>query len=667
MESTHETLFTFRGDWDARVVATAIHAGHDLRPEVADLMVLEEADRLREEDPFTDELGAGVPDQVVVHRSRFEVDLNRGPEDAVYATPEQSWGMQVWRDETLPADVVERSLAEREQFYAALAERLDPIAARGPFVVLDVHSYNHRRHGADADPEPAEDNPVVNVGTGSMDRDRWGDLVDLFNETMAQATILGEPLDVRENVKFKGAELCRWVHERYPETGCALAIEFKKVYMDEWTGEPDREVIADLAGALGRTAAKLDEALAARGQQPAAPVRGSNPLSAGDRAIDHEIAQISTSFQFLAALTPNNVPEAKAAFLETGRVPDFSYAELEVDPDVLEAQLQRIDPAAVEDPMVHQLLARKHRELELQVEMLRARDSEDFLPLSIELYGSISPRVRQRAEAMLEWVPDKPEQRSYVDAGQFLALAQAEVDHYRGIDDSLTMHAEIGEHAAVVMVQGDTLVIPPGTHVESRRANALIQHEVGTHLVTRANGIVQPLKVLGAGLAGYDETQEGLAVLAEIACGGLTAGRLRTLAARVVTVHRMAGGAGFVECFNHLVDAGLSRGTAFTTTMRAFRSGGFTKDAVYLRGLVDLLDHVKGGGDLGLLWLGKFSLADLPLVEDLWHRGVLNEPRVCPRWLDDPQAQARIARAAEADSLIHIFQEAETPMKGTSS
>ncbi|MBO1031220.1 DUF1704 domain-containing protein [Tessaracoccus sp. SD287] len=428
--------------------------------------------------------------------------------------------------------------------------------------------------------------------------------------------------------------------------------------MDEWTGQPDRQVIADLAQALGRTADTLADVLAARGTHQGESVRrGSNPLSADDRAVDHQIAQVSTSFEFLSALTPNNVLDARRAFFDAFATPRFTYSELEVDPDVVEAELGQIDVSRVQDPMVHQLLARKHRELELQVEMLRARDTADFLPLSIELYGSISPIVRQRAEAMLEWVPDAPPEPSYLDAEAFLERAQTEVDHYRTIDDQLTMHAEIAEHAAVVMVQGDTLVIPPTTRVETRRANALIQHEVGTHLVTRANGIAQPLKVLGAGLAGYDETQEGLAVLAEIACGGLTAGRLRTLAARVVTVHRMVDGADFQDCYQHLIESGLPRGTAFTTTMRAFRSGGLTKDAVYLRGLIDLLNHVGNGGTLDLLWLGKFSLSDLPLVEDLWHRGVLNEPRVCPHYLSDPQARTRIERAAAADSLIHIFQE----------
>ncbi|MEO7240582.1 MAG: N-formylglutamate amidohydrolase, partial [Sphingomicrobium sp.] len=65
------------------VVATAIHDGHDVRPEVAAAMALDDAGRLREEDPFTGQAVEGVPAHVIVHRSRFEFDLNRGPDSAV--------------------------------------------------------------------------------------------------------------------------------------------------------------------------------------------------------------------------------------------------------------------------------------------------------------------------------------------------------------------------------------------------------------------------------------------------------------------------------------------------------------------------------------------------------------------------------------------------------
>ena len=37
---------------DSPLVATAIHDGHRLRPEVAEMMALSDTDRLREEDPL---------------------------------------------------------------------------------------------------------------------------------------------------------------------------------------------------------------------------------------------------------------------------------------------------------------------------------------------------------------------------------------------------------------------------------------------------------------------------------------------------------------------------------------------------------------------------------------------------------------------------------------
>ncbi len=42
----------------------------------------------------------------------------------------------------------------------------------------------------------------------------------------------------------------RFVHEHFPEIGCAIAIEFKKIFMDEWTGQPDKAVLSELREAI---------------------------------------------------------------------------------------------------------------------------------------------------------------------------------------------------------------------------------------------------------------------------------------------------------------------------------------------------------------------------------------------------------------------------------
>ena len=222
------------------VIATAIHDGHELRPEVAEAVALDDATRLREEDPFTGEAVRDVPVHVVAHRSRFEFDLNRGSDGAVYRTPEQCWGLQLWKEGEPDEDIVRRSLAIHSEYYRMLGHLLDGIAARHErFVLLDVHSYNHRRDGPAAEPTPQEEAPDINIGTFSMPRDDWAFLLDPLIEQMHAFDFNGRRLDVRENVAFQGkGEQTRFVHERYPSRGCAIAFEFKKFFMDEWTGEP---------------------------------------------------------------------------------------------------------------------------------------------------------------------------------------------------------------------------------------------------------------------------------------------------------------------------------------------------------------------------------------------------------------------------------------------
>lgn len=245
------------------VVATAIHDGHGLRDEVRRFMALGAGERLREEDPFTGLAVEGVATHVIAGRSRFEFDLNRAAADAIYLTPAQCWGLGVWR-EPLPGDVAARSLALHATFYRMMGNLLDTIAENHErFVLLDVHSYNHRRDGPDGAPMPQAKAPDINIGTFSMPRDTWAPLLDRVMAAMRAYDFNGRTLDVRENVAFQGkGELTRFVHERYPGRGCAIAIEFKKFYMDEWTGIPDPAELRAMRGFITATAAAAAEALA---------------------------------------------------------------------------------------------------------------------------------------------------------------------------------------------------------------------------------------------------------------------------------------------------------------------------------------------------------------------------------------------------------------------
>ena len=244
--------------WDVErgitpVLAIALHQGHDLRQEVLDLMNVDDLARLREEDPYTGEWTKITDNRIVVLRSRFEVDLNRPKQEAIYLDPEQSWGIPVWKSPP-PPDVIKRSLDMHDAFYANLRTVLNELVRQsGCLVVYDLHAYNHKRGGPADSPDDPKENPDVNVGTGTLDHKRWGTLLERFMRDLSSFDFQGRKLDVRENVKFRGRYLAQWVHENYPDSACVLAIDVKKFFMDEWTGQADQRQIDLIRQALAST------------------------------------------------------------------------------------------------------------------------------------------------------------------------------------------------------------------------------------------------------------------------------------------------------------------------------------------------------------------------------------------------------------------------------
>lgn len=218
------------------IVAVALHAGHAIRPGLEPHMALSEDERLREEDPHTARMAPEQLTLLEVVRSRFEVDLNRPRFRCVYQGPQDAWGLRVWRGE-LPDDQDRMSRAVYDAFYARLLDTFAQLRDEyGRFVVLDLHSYNHRRRGPEG--AAAEGEPEVNLGTGRFDRERWAPVVEEFVDGMRRAGF-----EVGENVKFRGGHLAHWVDEQFGDHACTLAIEFKKTYMDEWTGAVDEHEV----------------------------------------------------------------------------------------------------------------------------------------------------------------------------------------------------------------------------------------------------------------------------------------------------------------------------------------------------------------------------------------------------------------------------------------
>jgi len=219
------------------VIATAIHSGHSVRSEVADQLKISEMDRLREEDPYTSGWTEISESRILCNRSRFEVDLNRTRDKALYISSQDAWGFHVWKTEP-SRDMINESLSNYDEFYQVVTQLLLDIKDQfGYFIVLDLHSYNYLRDGMKNPPADPSLNPDINVGTESIVNVRWKPLSKRFITELRKADYLNHQLDVRENIKFKGGNFPRWINKTFSKSGCAISVEVKKIFMNEWTGE----------------------------------------------------------------------------------------------------------------------------------------------------------------------------------------------------------------------------------------------------------------------------------------------------------------------------------------------------------------------------------------------------------------------------------------------
>ena len=238
--------------YDQPLVCTAIHNGHSISEEVKNNLGIPEDIRLKEEDSNTGIFTNICNNRIIGRISRFEFDINRSPEKAFYLKPEDAWGYNV-RKETPSNKVIETSLKQYDQFYMMAEKHFKQMEKRfGKFFVYDIHSYNHHRKGPDAPYDDPEKNPEIIIGTNNMS-EKWMYLVEDVQEDLLNFNYWGRQLDVRKNIKFPGGFFSRWIHNNFPDSACCIAIEFKKIFMDEWTGEIDKTKMVKLREALQST------------------------------------------------------------------------------------------------------------------------------------------------------------------------------------------------------------------------------------------------------------------------------------------------------------------------------------------------------------------------------------------------------------------------------
>ncbi|QEG42012.1 flavohemoglobin expression-modulating QEGLA motif protein [Roseimaritima ulvae] len=461
--------------------------------------------------------------------------------------------------------------------------------------------------------------------------------------------------------------------ESATSAGCVtIGIAVRPMYRSPESGELYPMVLqalrSQLAWALRKAISRFSGATVA-GAVSHYHTLGPTALVKAVRRVDQQLSEVSEAFDFLLQVTPTNADQAWQDFKTSGFAsePMFVYRPLPYRISLLKRQLFEIEIERIEDPTLAHLFWEKQDEVDCELTALRHLDTPNFLHSSRQLYGDADEDLQDLAKSILQRAADRTAPSSpepsikatdAVPAETLLRQARDEIDYYHQRLSEFNATVEICDHiASGIMVSQDRLLIANSVRLPPSRVEPLLHHEIGTHLLTYFNGRIQPFRQLYAGLAGYEELQEGLAVLAEYLTGGLTAGRLCGLAGRVLAAASMTAGASFCETFALLHQShSLPARKSFVTTLRAYRGGGMTKDVIYLRGLRDLLAYLARGHDLEPLYAGKFGLQHLPYVQEMRRRGIVRAPGVLPRFWNHPGARERL-EACRRLSVVELLEQ----------
>jgi uncharacterized protein (TIGR02421 family) len=488
-------------------------------------------------------------------------------------------------------------------------------------------------------------------------------------------THLGKIRIARQSAKVTVSRSANWSPKRLLPlisaekaalTNCSVVgLEVAPIYRDPDSGEVFPAVLRRLRGGLTRALRRAFYDFV-RSRTSRLPehyhVLGRRALVKAVWEVDQRVAEVSDSFDLLLQITPTNNRAARRAFARNRyqKKPLFHYRPLPVDPVLLKRRLYAAPVERIEDPALAEIFREKIDELDRKITMLTDINTPRLRQESIQVYGVVSRDLMRSAEEILRVVPPRARNgraNGYLDAEAVSRLAREELAYYqrqwRGLNAGIQVRDDI---PSGLMVSRGSLLIGAGTRLAAARTKALLHHEIGTHVLTYYNGRAQNLRQLYSGFAGYEALQEGIAVLAEYLVGGLSRARMRLLAGRVVAVAHLIDGASFVDTFRSLREEyGFSADGAFTVTTRVFRGGGLTKDAIYLKGLIELLDYLGKKRPLEPLFVGKIALKHVPIIHELRMRGVLHEQPLRPRYLDREEVVARLAGLSRGAGLLDLL------------
>ena len=613
--------FIVKIDEYAPIICAAIHNGHRLRNDLKKTFLLSKEERFYEEDPYTDELISSFPIQIIGNDSRFEYDLNRAKTLSTYF--KTAWDKQVWQ-KPLTQKQRAKSHSKHQTFYNVLEAIVTVIEKQfSNAIVFDIHSYNYKRI--------EKDSPTFNIGSGQIDVERWGNVVNQFEKQLNKIELPNLNVRAATDETFQGrGYLIAHINAHFDNT-LVLPTEVKKVFMNEVSGEVYPLVLEELkAGfknAISETAAFFVRKYGKRKRTQKADILSST-ISAEVLDLDKKLFSLCKSIETLNFINPVNLVAQRNKFLKKNSYisPNFNYKQLNIDPYKFRENLYNLPISEINDADIQQLYRHVIDNLASKIDLLTTIGTENFVYNSLKYYGEPSPSDIANARFLLHLNDDELEQN------EELLNADDAIDYFKSLATEWGLNCKIEKSAKIVakaMVNNEKalLLINKEAHFTQKELHAFAYHELGIHMLTTINAKKHPIKVFSLGLAGNTHTQEGIALYSEYCSGSLTTKRLKTIALRVIAVQYMLEHGDFIKTYHSLMNEfNLDKEFAFTLTTRVYRGGGFTKDYLYLKGFRDVLNLAKERSIDNLL-VGKTGVLDFNVVSEIVARGMIIKPQ----------------------------------------
>jgi uncharacterized protein (TIGR02421 family) len=361
------------------------------------------------------------------------------------------------------------------------------------------------------------------------------------------------------------------------------------------------------------------------------------------REIDRKISEILRKVDFYPHLTPLNRESEEKKFFENIRGgkaydPVFVYGERHFAGEM--GVLEKLRSTLDEEDGIQCLLAKKIDFMLTQLELLGAGD-EDLTDLSVLLYGRPDPECLNKARGILSESKEQgyayPEET--VEPEGLASALRDEIGKQR-LDWKVLITDKIVPKVTVSS-KDRTIYVNSGIKYTEAEIQRLKVHEMQVHVFRGANGEQQPYRVFVEGLAGYNELEEGLAILSEeeSGCLDIDTRQMKLYAGRAVSVDLAMNGsfydtfAGLLGFFPDYVAYRLAervkRGLRDTS-----KRGAFTKGFHYISGWRKLRKYIEEGGDLSILYVGKIGFDDVDTVRGLLDRGELRGPKYLPDFIE---------------------------------